>query len=97
MTPGRRCQSLGARGWLRLNAEAHQLEGKRRDVGLSLVVRVRQSMPVAKKPGDTVIGATTKKSGTFRYNATKVRADTALAQIVKLVQEAARHIQAFSH
>jgi Cu2+-exporting ATPase len=47
-----------------------------------------ESMPVDKKPGDTVIGATINKSGTFRYMATKVGADTALAQIVKLVQEA---------
>lgn len=47
-----------------------------------------ESMPVAKKPGDIVIGATINKSGTFRYTATKVGADTALAQIVKLVQEA---------
>lgn len=47
-----------------------------------------ESMPVAKKPGDAVIGATINKSGTFRYKATKVGADTALAQIVKLVQEA---------
>lgn len=47
-----------------------------------------ESMPVAKKIGDTVIGATINKSGTFQYRATKVGADTALAQIVKLVQEA---------
>ena len=47
-----------------------------------------ESMPVAKSPGDTVIGATINKSGTLRYRATKVGADTALAQIVKLVQEA---------
>ena len=47
-----------------------------------------ESMPVAKKVGGTVIGATINKSGTFRYRATKVGADTALAQIVKLVQEA---------
>ncbi|OYW55431.1 MAG: copper-translocating P-type ATPase [Hyphomicrobium sp. 32-62-53] len=47
-----------------------------------------ESMPVDKKPGDTVIGATINKSGTFRYTATNVGADTALAQIVKLVQEA---------
>ena len=45
-------------------------------------------MPVAKKVGDGVIGATINKSGTFQYRATKVGADTALAQIVKLVQEA---------
>lgn len=47
-----------------------------------------ESMPVDKAPGDMVIGATINKSGTFRYRATKVGADTALAQIVKLVQEA---------
>ncbi|WP_031407541.1 cation-translocating P-type ATPase [Thiomonas sp. FB-Cd] len=47
-----------------------------------------ESMPVGKKPGDAVIGATINKSGSFRYRATKVGADTALAQIVKLVQEA---------
>lgn len=47
-----------------------------------------ESMPVSKKSGDKVIGATINKSGTFRYRATKVGADTALAQIVKLVQEA---------
>ncbi|WP_416047464.1 heavy metal translocating P-type ATPase [Cupriavidus basilensis] len=47
-----------------------------------------ESMPVKKTVGDTVIGATINKSGGFRYRATKVGADTALAQIVKLVQEA---------
>jgi P-type Cu2+ transporter len=47
-----------------------------------------ESMPVSKRPGDSVIGATINKSGAFRYVATKVGADTALAQIVKLVQEA---------
>ena len=47
-----------------------------------------ESMPVQKAPGATVIGATINKSGSFRYKATKVGADTALAQIVKLVQQA---------
>jgi P-type Cu2+ transporter len=47
-----------------------------------------ESMPVNKALGDQVIGATINKSGTFKYRATKVGADTALAQIVKLVQEA---------
>ena len=47
-----------------------------------------ESMPVAKKVGDQVIGATINKTGTFRFKATKVGADTALAQIVKLVQDA---------
>lgn len=47
-----------------------------------------ESMPVQKGLGATVIGATINTSGSFRYKATKVGADTALAQIVKLVQEA---------
>ncbi len=47
-----------------------------------------ESMPVKKVPRASVIGATINKSGSFRYGATKVGADTALAQIVKLVQEA---------
>ena len=47
-----------------------------------------ESMPVKKGVGNPVIGATINKSGSFRYKATKVGADTALAQIVKLVQEA---------
>jgi P-type Cu2+ transporter len=47
-----------------------------------------ESMPVTKRVGDSVIGATINKSGTLRYRATKVGAETALAQIVKLVQEA---------
>lgn len=47
-----------------------------------------ESMPVKKSMGDAVIGATINKSGSFQYKATKVGADTALAQIVKLVQEA---------
>jgi Cu2+-exporting ATPase len=47
-----------------------------------------ESMPVKKGVGGTVIGATINKSGSFKYRATKVGADTALAQIVKLVQTA---------
>ena len=47
-----------------------------------------ESMPVQKGPGAAVIGATINKSGSFQYKATKVGADSALAQIVKLVQEA---------
>jgi Cu2+-exporting ATPase len=47
-----------------------------------------ESVPVKKGPGGAVIGATLNKSGSFRYRATKVGADTALAQIVKLVQQA---------
>lgn len=47
-----------------------------------------ESFPVKKQVGDKVIGATINKTGTFRFRATKVGADTALAQIVKLVQVA---------
>ena len=47
-----------------------------------------ESMPVHKTPGDEVIGATVNASGTLRVRARKVGADTALAQIVALVQRA---------
>jgi Cu+-exporting ATPase len=47
-----------------------------------------ESIPVEKKAGDEVIGATINKSGSFKLSATKVGKDTALAQIIKLVQEA---------
>ena len=47
-----------------------------------------ESLPVKKEVGSAVAGATINKTGTFRFRATKVGADTALAQIVKLVQMA---------
>jgi Cu+-exporting ATPase len=47
-----------------------------------------ESMPVGKGPGDGVIGATLNKMGAIRFEATKVGKETALAQIVRLVQEA---------
>jgi Cu2+-exporting ATPase len=47
-----------------------------------------ESLPVHKGPGDDVVGATINTTGTLRVRATRVGADTALAQIVKLVQEA---------
>jgi Cu+-exporting ATPase len=47
-----------------------------------------ESLPVEKKVGDTVIGATINKTGTFKFEATKVGKDTVLAQIIRLVQEA---------
>lgn len=47
-----------------------------------------ESIPVDKKVGDKVVGATINKHGTFKFKATKVGRDTALAQIIKLVEEA---------
>ncbi len=47
-----------------------------------------ESIPVDKTKGDTVVGATMNKAGTFTYKATKVGQETMLAQIIKLVQEA---------
>ena len=47
-----------------------------------------ESMPVSKRPGEQLVGATINKQGTLRARATAVGSDTALAQIVKLVQEA---------
>jgi Cu+-exporting ATPase len=47
-----------------------------------------ESMPVSKNVGDSVIGATVNKHGSFTFKATKVGKDTALAQIIKLVEEA---------
>ena len=47
-----------------------------------------ESIPVEKQVGDTVIGATINKSGYFKMRATKVGDDTALSQIVRLVDEA---------
>jgi P-type Cu+ transporter len=47
-----------------------------------------ESLPVEKRAGDTVIGATLNKTGSFIFEATKVGQDTTLAQIVRLVEEA---------
>ena len=47
-----------------------------------------ESVPADKKVGDEVIGATINKLGTFKFEATKVGKDTALAQIIKIVEEA---------
>jgi Cu+-exporting ATPase len=47
-----------------------------------------ESIPVTKRAGDEVIGATINKTGSFKFEATKVGKDTALAQIIKLVQDA---------
>jgi len=47
-----------------------------------------ESIPVDKKEGNEVFGATINKTGTFKFKATKVGKETTLAQIVKLVEEA---------
>ena len=47
-----------------------------------------ESMPVEKRSGDAVIGATLNKSGFFKFEATKVGKETALSQIIHLVEEA---------
>ncbi len=47
-----------------------------------------ESIPIDKTKGDSVIGATMNKTGTFTFQATKVGADTMLSQIIKLVEEA---------
>jgi Cu+-exporting ATPase len=47
-----------------------------------------ESMPVAKEPASEVFGATINKSGSFTFRATKIGAETALAQIIRLVEEA---------
>jgi Cu+-exporting ATPase len=47
-----------------------------------------ESIPVDKQPGDPVVGATINKLGAFRFTTTKVGKDTALAQIVRIVEAA---------
>ncbi|MEW6490126.1 MAG: heavy metal translocating P-type ATPase, partial [Thermodesulfobacteriota bacterium] len=47
-----------------------------------------ESLPVEKGLGDVVIGATVNKTGTFLFEATRVGSETALAQIIHLVEEA---------
>jgi Cu+-exporting ATPase len=47
-----------------------------------------EPIPAAKEPGSPVIGATINKTGSFRFQATKVGAESALAQIIRLVEEA---------
>ncbi len=47
-----------------------------------------ESMPVEKGPGDEVVGATLNREGALRFRATRVGSETALAQIIRLVQQA---------
>jgi P-type Cu+ transporter len=47
-----------------------------------------ESMPIEKGAGDEVVGATINRTGSFTFRATRVGADTALAQVIRLVREA---------
>lgn len=47
-----------------------------------------EPLPVHKRPGDEVIGGTVNQTGAFRYQATRVGAETVLAQIIRLVEDA---------
>ncbi len=47
-----------------------------------------ESIPIEKKTGDNVVGASINKNGSFRFKATKVGEDTTLSQIIKLVEDA---------
>lgn len=47
-----------------------------------------ESLPVEKKTGDFVVGATLNKTGSFKFQATKVGKDTVLSQIIKVVEDA---------
>ena len=47
-----------------------------------------ESLPVEKEPGDAVVGATVNLTGSFRFRATRVGAETVLAQIIRLVEQA---------
>ncbi|MEA3276976.1 MAG: heavy metal translocating P-type ATPase [Pseudomonadota bacterium] len=47
-----------------------------------------EPIPVGKKPGDEVVGGTVNQTGSFRYRASRVGADTVLAQIIRMVEEA---------
>jgi Cu+-exporting ATPase len=47
-----------------------------------------ESIPIEKNTGDAIIGASINKNGTIQYKATKIGKDTALAQIIKLVEDA---------
>jgi Cu+-exporting ATPase len=69
----------------RIPVDGRVLEG-RSAVDESLLTG--ESLPVEKAPGDEVVGGTLNGAGALRFQATKVGRDTALAQIVRLVQEA---------
>jgi Cu2+-exporting ATPase len=80
-----RCDIVVVRPGDKIPVDGEVLEGESQ-VDESMLTG--ESMPVKKGVGSQVAGATINKSGSFRYRATRVGAETALAQIVKLVQEA---------
>jgi P-type Cu+ transporter len=47
-----------------------------------------ESLPVAKGPGDSVVGGSVNRTGSFTFRATRIGADTVLARIIRLVEEA---------
>ena len=69
----------------KLPTDARVLEG-RSSVDESMVTG--ESMPIAKKPGDEVIGATVNQNGVLTLEATKVGSETMLAQIIQFMEEA---------
>ena len=56
-----------------------------------------ESIPIEKNIGDKIVGASINKTGTFKFKATKVGSDTALAQIIKLVEDAQGSKAPISH
>lgn len=56
-----------------------------------------ESIPIEKNIGDKVVGASINKTGTFKFKATKVGEDTALSQIIKLVEDAQGSKAPISH
>ncbi|MBI4017657.1 MAG: cadmium-translocating P-type ATPase [Candidatus Aenigmarchaeota archaeon] len=69
----------------RVAADGEVLEG---ESAIDESMITGESLPVTKRKGDEVIGATINKSGLLKYRATKIGADTVLQQIIKIVQEA---------
>lgn len=69
----------------RLPVDGHILSGQ---ASIDESMMTGEPLPVSKKAGDSVTGATINQNGSFVYQADKVGKDTALAQIIQLVQEA---------
>jgi len=78
----------------RVLRDGQEVEAKAEEVQVGDLLAVDESMitgeslPVEKKEGDKVIGGTMNKTGAFKFRATQVGKETALAQIIKLVEDA---------